>query len=232
MKISVLIPFKSDNGGYRDANLAYVTSRYQTLMPEIELVIGEDQSELFNKSRAVNQAARKATGELLIIADADVFFETQLIDKIVAIAHGHPWIIPYSRCFILNREGSLEVTKTGRIELPQSVCSLEVEKVCFYYGGLMNVVSRKAFEKVGGMDERFFGWGEEDDSFARTLDTIVGKHYRMEETIFHLWHPRANDDHPHREFNKQLGKRYRQVEGNILGMRKLLQERRKGDTAY
>jgi predicted glycosyltransferase involved in capsule biosynthesis len=147
-----------------------------------------------------------------------------LIDKIAAIAHLHPWIIPYSCSYILNRQGSLGITKTGRIELPQGICSLEVEKKCFYYGGLMNVVSRKAFEKIGGMDERFVGWGEEDSSFARALDTLVGKHYRMDETIFHLWHPPANCYHPHREFNKRLENRYRQVEGNIRAMKRLLKE--------
>lgn len=229
MKISVIIPFKSDQGGYRDFNFYHIKKRYETLMPDLEFVIGEDQSEceLYNKARAVNRAVSKATGDLLIIADADVFFGTQLIDKIKAIVHRHPWIIPFSCGYKLNREAFPSIIQNGRIELPRRLRFNEIEAICAFHGAFINVMSRSAFERVGGMDERFSGWGEEDQSFARALDTLVGKHYRMSESVFHLWHPPADYNHANRKLNQQLAMRYVKAERNIFAMKRLVEEWRK-----
>lgn len=224
MKVSVIVPFKSDRGGYRDFNFYLVKQRYETLMPDVELVIGEDRGEPFNKSKAVNRAVRSAIGDLLIIADADIFFGTRLINRITAIAPIHPWIIPFSRGYRLSEQGSLALIKNGRIELPQRLLAIEARVNCTYFGAFMNVMSRSAFEKAGGMDERFCGWGGEDHSFAGALDTLVGKHYRMDETIFHLWHPPAEVNHTNCKLNQKLFMRYRQAENNVEAMRKLVEE--------
>lgn len=225
MKISVLIPFKSDSGGYHDLNLSYVLKRYHTMLPEAEVIVGRSAEEgLFNKAKVVNRAAELATGDLLIIADADVFFGTKLIDKIMAIADQYPWIVPFDRCYRLTQEISQEITKTGEIVLPKQIHFNEVETIMNYTGALMNVVPRRSFEKAGGMDERFCGWGEEDGSFAKALDTLAGKHYRMNEAIFHLWHPWADFNHPHRNKNTELFIRYMKVEGNTAAMQELVDE--------
>jgi predicted glycosyltransferase involved in capsule biosynthesis len=221
MKISVLIPFKSDGGGDRDTIFDYVKKRYETLMPDVELVIGDDDSEPFNRARARNVAAAKATGDLYILADADVFFGTRLIDKIKAIADLHPWIIPFRRGYKLTQEATLEVTKTGELRLPVNMANITVEKNCICSGALMNVMSRKAFETVGGMDERFTGWGREDEAFAMALDTLVGKHFRMDETIFHLWHPSV-EYHLYLSRNDELKNKYIQALGNIQAMKELI----------
>ncbi|HEX3045394.1 MAG TPA: galactosyltransferase-related protein, partial [Bacillota bacterium] len=218
MKISALVPFKSDNGGIRDRNLAYVRKRYETLMPEVELVIGEDQSELFNRSKAINRAAAKATGDLLMIVDGDIFFGTRLIDKIMVIAPDHPWIIPFCRGYKLTLEMSRKVTESETIKLPDRLRPGDIERNCFYYGAFINVMSRKAFETVGGMDERFHGWGGEEEALVRALDTLVGKHYRMDETIFHLWHPPADLQHPHHHQNDALKERYYRAFGDVNAM--------------
>ena len=227
MKISVLIPFKSDDGGFRDLNFFYVKKRYETLMPDVELVIGEDDSEPFNRARARNLAAAKATGELFVLADADIFFGTKLIDKIKAIAELHPWIIPFHRGYKLTPAATREVTKTGELQLPINFKNIGVDENCNYPGSFMNVMSRQAFETVGGMDERFTGWGPEDQAFAMALDTLVGKHFRMDETIFHLWHPPVEYRHQYCRSNDDLQKRYCQSNGDAGAMFSLINERRK-----
>lgn len=226
MKISVLIPFQSDDGGIRDTIFHHVKKRYETLMPDVELVIGEDDGEPFNRARARNMAAAKATGDLFVLADADIFFGTQLIDKIIAIAALHPWIIPYCRGYKLSPLFTRTVTTTGELQLPKTLRIVDVQENCTSLGGFMNVMSRKAFETVGGMDERFTGWGPEDLTFALALDTLVGKHFRMDETIFHLWHPPAERYHQYTPSNDELQTRYCQAYGNADAMRQLINERR------
>jgi hypothetical protein len=225
MKISALIPYQSDGGGFRDWNLHWVRKRYEILMPDVELIIGEDQSKLFNRSRAINQAAAKATGDLYLIVDGDIFFGTKLIDKILDAAPHHPWIIPFRRGYKLTFQASKTVTQSGLIQLPTRLRVNEVECNCDYYGAFMNVMSRKAFETVGGMDERFFGWGGEEEALATALDTLVGEHFRMDETIFHLWHPPADFHHPCRRPNNELKERYYQARENMAAMSQLIKER-------
>jgi hypothetical protein len=227
MKISALIPFKSDHGGFRDKNLYYIKKRYETLMPDVELIIGEDASEPFNHSRAVNRAAAKATGDLFMVVDADVFFGTKLIDIIIQNEAFHPWIIPFSQGFKLSPKGSEEVLKSGQIKLPTSFAEVDIESNCNFYGAFMNVMSREAFELVGGQDERFYGWGGEDESFARALDTLAGPHFRLYEPIFHLWHPPVEYYHSYRTKNDELKERYIKNFGNVEAMKELIAERTK-----
>lgn len=56
-KISVLIPYKSDNGP-RDEIFKWVLQFYKTLLPEVELCIGQSDSELFSRSQAINNASK------------------------------------------------------------------------------------------------------------------------------------------------------------------------------
>lgn len=225
MKISALIPYKSDHGGIRDKNLYYIKKRYETLMLDVELIIGEDDGKLFNRSRAVNRAAFKATGDLFMVSDGDIFFGTKLIDKIIQIAALHPWIIPFSRGFKLSQKASEEVIRDGTIKLPACLNQIEVECNCNFYGAFINVMSREAYETVGGMDERFKGWGGEEEAFVRALDTLVGKHFRMNETIFHLWHPQAESNHSFRHQNDELKNRYIQAVDDAEAMKELIAER-------
>ena len=41
------------------------------------------------------------------------------------------------------------------------------------------VVHREAYEAVGGHDERFLGWGSEDQAFALALTVLVGQPLRQ-----------------------------------------------------
>lgn len=57
--------------------------------------------------------------------------------------------------------------------------------------GAINIVLRKYFEKVGGFDERFKGWGGEDDAFMIAMCTLCGSFSRPKGTkIWHLYHPK------------------------------------------
>jgi predicted glycosyltransferase involved in capsule biosynthesis len=225
MKISVLVPLQPD-GGWRDYLWSFVKSRYEQLLPGVELCVGYDRRELFNRSRAVNRAAAQATGDLFIVTDADVFFGAKLIAAILDIAGQHPWIIPFKRGYALSRQATQAVLRTGELKLPVKLKAADILFDRHCNGELMNVMSRQVFEAVGGMDERFCGWGGEDQAFWMALDTLAGPHYRMDRSIFHLWHPRAPTRHAHSRRNEQLLERYRQALGDPEAMRSLTAERR------
>jgi hypothetical protein len=56
------------------------------------------------------------------------------------------------------------------------------------------VVTREAFEKVGGFDTGFVGWGFEDTAFVYVVEAEYGKMPpRGKGALVHLWHPPAAD---------------------------------------
>lgn len=189
--ISVLIPYKAADE-YREKNFLWVKNRYETIMPNAEICIGEYNGEPFSKSIAINNAAKKATRDIFIIVDADIIFNVEQIKNAIEALNFHSWVIPYRSIIYLDS------TKTN--ELYKKNTSIVLDEVDFYgcskidivneyeFIGGINIVPRNYFERIGGFDERFKGWGGEDDAFQMALDTICGKYFRLDATIWHLYH--------------------------------------------
>jgi hypothetical protein len=60
----------------------------------------------------------------------------------------------------------------------------------------MVVLSRESYAKVP-LDPRFKGWGQEDESWALALGTLLGRSKRGLADLWHLWHdpaPRQSRD--------------------------------------
>ncbi len=232
MKFSALIPYKP-NDFYRIKNLAIVKKRWQEKMPDVELIIGLNHDENFNKAKAINEAARKATGDYFIIIDNDIVFGTKLIDKIADIVMDYPWIIPWTRCCMLSKEYSAKFYDDNVFVLPKKFSIREIEDHDIEIdepnidGPYMNVVSREAFAAIGGMDERFVEWGCEDVAMAIALTTLVGKPYRMNGQILHLYHDRNTNitECQNYKSNSELCYRYRAAFGNRDAIKALIPER-------
>jgi predicted glycosyltransferase involved in capsule biosynthesis len=79
------------------------------------------------------------------------------------------------------------------------------------WAGLL-VLSREAWEKVGGYDEAFIGWGYEDNAFQASLDRRVGHFDRVDGFVVHLWHPAPVEEcfgQPHIKDNQARYEKYR-----------------------
>jgi hypothetical protein len=222
-KISLIIPYKPDHGR-RDFVWPFIKMRYQELLPDVEICIGGDDSELFCKARAVNEAAQKATGNIFILADAEVVFDPELISRIKATIHRHPWLIPFTNAYRLTKEATDRLIEE---ELPPvlHVSDHDIEYNQYVPGGYINAMTRACFDRVGGLDERFKGYGFEDMAFALSLDTICGCHFRMDGAIYHLWHPWADFYHRNFQNSQELYQRYQTAAGNVSAMMQLIQER-------
>ena len=208
MKVSLLVPFQPD-GGYREQNWSVIRNRYQRLMPEVEVCCSVDNSEPFCKAKAVNDAAEQAHGDLFLITDADVVFEPELIFRLISVIPVYPWVQPFTTCVRLSEDATnrlIEQHLPSPLPVrPEDGLTEKIKEA----GPLMNAMTRSCFEAVRGYDERFKGWGWEDIAFSRSLDTICGPHFRMEDTIYHLWHPSsAKTDSPEYQRNLDLHWRY------------------------
>src|ERR1035437_8821162 len=55
---------------------------------------------------------------------------------------------------------------------------------------MIQIMPREAFITVGGMDERFRGWGGEDQAFLLALNILWGPYRNSPNNVYHLWHPK------------------------------------------
>lgn len=225
-RASVLIPYKPDNC-MRDELFRWVIKFYNNVIPEVELCIGESLSEPFNRSMAVNNAAKMATRDIFVIADADVIYDPEIIVQAIEVLNENAWIVPYGRWLNLSIESTKELLKSSpEWPLPIKVKTQNRFKHYNPVSGVI-VVPRNNFEIVNGFDERFVGWGSEDVAFADALDTLCGSYKRIDNnSIFHLWHPKIGaEGNPNYNHNIKLYERYAERKGNKKEMEELIKER-------
>lgn len=117
-----------------------------------EVLIVREEEETFNLSRARNLGARHSTADWLFFVDADILVHPQLTAFLRAAHHE-------SYFFRSARTPGQRVTAWGSF-----------------------AVARDAFERVGGYDEVFSGWGCEDDElfYKLTINGISERSYPVE----------------------------------------------------
>lgn len=227
-RVSVLIPYKPDYGK-RDELFRWVQKFYQNVIPEVELCIGESLSEPFNRSQAINTAAKKATKDIFVIADGDVIYDPNILIQAIQMIDKNAWVIPYSKWLNLSKSSTDKLLTCS----PQWPLSIKVESKERTYSNKnvkpisgVVVVTRANFNAVNGFDERFIGWGREDNAFRDAMDTLCGPYKRIDNNfIYHLWHPRVGPKgNPNIENNNNLYERYANRKGNVKEMKKLINE--------
>ncbi|MDQ0246203.1 putative glycosyltransferase involved in capsule biosynthesis [Bacillus fengqiuensis] len=224
-QVSILLPFKTDNG-IRHAELQWVIRFYYKIMPGVEICVGENFDEIFSRSKAINAAARKATRNVYVLADCDVIYDPDLIVEALHLLQQAPWVIPFNRVLDISKEKTEKLIQTEpEWPLPSIEAHCQEGFMAPSFAGKINIFSREAFENVGGFDERFVGWGGEDDAFVNAMNTLCGPFARLNKTIYHLWHPFAGHSNPHYGANLEIVKSYLQAYGNQEAMKRLIRNK-------
>lgn len=223
MRVSVLMPYKLD-GSFREKIFKWVIERYRMLFPEFELCLVEDREKYFHKTMAVNKAAKIASGDIFILADADIFFEKKIIDNsLLAMTNKNlKWVMPYVEYWPLTPKVSSQVLQDTP-GLTKKFKEIDVKYITKNSPAGLIVITRDSFFNIGGYDERFKGWGCEDTAFYLTANCLLHEVVRLNEKIYHLWHPRQrkismNDG----TFNKNMNLRKRYQEASKKGKEALL----------
>ena len=207
-KLSVLMPYRSDNGP-RERTFRWVKMFYEKMMPEAEICVSDCSTELFSRAEAINNAAKLATGDVFIITDTDIVCDPKILRRSINLLNEHAWIIPFNRINHLSVESTNSLVNTAP-SWPSLIPLEYTKKVgAKRFKGGLNVISRKNFETVKGFDERFIGYGAEDDAFSYSVNILCGRYFRPNTEIFHLWHPRViPSSNPNYEANCELLHRY------------------------
>lgn len=217
-KISLLIPFQTDDPQRRRV-FRWLLKYWQSELPDAEIVIGHSRSKRpFSKTEALNNAADKATGKVLVILDADAYISGAIIercaDRILEELENHLWYVPYRKLWRLTEEVTEEIIESDpadplRVPDPPPLEWIDgdwqLHSYGHRYGAMIMIFPRQALNVIGCFDERFRGWGGEDVAFLRAMDTLWGKHKTTNNSIFHLWHPKIGHNFTNRQWKGQQG---------------------------
>nr|WP_202458058.1 galactosyltransferase-related protein [Streptomyces sp. SID5464] len=147
----------------------------------------------FNKSWAVNVGVVNAPGraEIVCILDADALVDRDFIARNVARFH-HPGTmghLSYRDMWCLDESATSWAIEERLWRGAAEVATDQLRAfVLRRPPGCCVWVRTSAFHRIGGMDERFEGWGGEDNDFAYRMDINSAlDHYH--DPLLHMYHP-------------------------------------------
>lgn len=179
MRLSVLIPWRTDNGP-RQAAFDYLKPRWEATGAQI--CVGQDDPDgPFNCSRAQNRAFRQARHDRLVLFGADQIPDVRILRDLDIALRYQPWLPACAETGYYSRVATDRILTGADPEVEPLEYTLPF---CTGVFGL----TREAYLTAGGMDERFHGWGYEDEAFRQTLAGLFGAPPALPHTLRCLWH--------------------------------------------
>lgn len=235
-QLSILVPFR-DDGEHRSRVWRWLRRYWRAQGLDAEIIQGfDDGGNPFSKAVAVNQAATLARGHIFLVLDADAYMSAATLQRCAdhietrSRSGTDTWLMPYNYLYRLAQDPTLRVLSSSPEDpaMPSTAVPhprlLEIDyggydpspNAGHQYGAMAMMMPRDGFYAVGGMDPRFRGWGSEDVSMLRSLDTLWGQHEVAVGPILHMWHERVGNNHLNRRWvgqpwevaNSRLAQRY------------------------
>jgi glycosyltransferase involved in cell wall biosynthesis len=202
---------------------------------------------VFSKAAAVNNGFQRSNpaNDVIAMIDADCYISPEVILYCAArIREARRWneklfFVPYRHLYRLTEEATARLVASSpanalQFEIPHTLAdvgSTRLAEIGHRYGALIQIFPREAFIEIGGMDPRFAGWGGEDVTLTRVLDTLYGIHETTANEVLTLWHTALGDvflrkwagqqDVGH---NDKLSSHYRQARRDPERMRDVIDE--------
>lgn len=223
MDCVVLVPRRPEP--WRDRLWTYVREQVEAAV-DWPIVEGLDEGDQpMNRAAARNRAAEQAGDwDVAVFLDADTVPDFENLRRAVELADGSPGgrlALAQNEFRSLTRESTKQVL-AGKVEPVDAA-------VRWVYPNPKSsciAIGRATWEKVGGYDERFDGWGWEDSSIFHACQALAGI-ARLEGACHHCWHPRSPEKDPRSEAyqaNEALGARYKAARHDADAMREILAE--------
>ncbi len=220
--LSIVVPFRGAGDSWRGRAFEYVTDHLRLVFPDAELIVCDDPHLTFNRGRALNEGVRQAQGDVLILADADLWVPPAALCYAVTVATEYGMVVPFDHLIGLDGPGSVDVY--GGFD-PAGVWASERVELDWWRrsDGGCNVLTRAAFDTARGFCAAFAGWGGEDAAFASAVGTLSGHVGWVPARAVHLWHPTDPTRGTERtEANMELAQAFSAAWGNPAAMRLLI----------
>ena len=179
---------------------------------KVKHIYQEDKG--FRKTRALNNAVRNSTGDLLIFCDQDLIFGEEYIETIANNIKSNIFLMGRAHhtteeqknlilSDIENINSYNEIIKKLPAKYIETIDKMlkedrkrriiktfKLAKRGIRLVGMSYALMREAYLKVNGYDENYVGWGQEDDDFGNRLTVagINGRELITQNIQLHLWH--------------------------------------------
>lgn len=206
----VAIPYRPDFG-HRDQLFTHLKDHYWNNIG-FELLVGHNSDGPFNRAKAINQALN-CDWDIAVIADADTWVPAKQLHQAILTAR-------ITGRLVAAFDAVVELSRACTMEILHNITSLagsfgadKVRTRELETQSSMLVIPRTLWDAVGGLDERFEGWGCEDNAFWKACDLHGGTPERMSGNAYHLWHPPAQGKHGGIQYKRNLNlwHRYQQA---------------------
>jgi hypothetical protein len=188
VRVSVLVPYRESSQDRAEA-WTFLRGQWARRHPTWEVTPGDSDREEWSKGAAVGAALRAATGDIIVMADADVWCDGAA-EAVAAVIAGASWAIPHRRVLRLTDHASREVYETGTWPTVRTSLTYAQRPYPGQPGGGIAVMRREIYE-AAPIDARFEGWGQEDESWNLCLQRLAGRPWRGTADLWHLWHEAA-----------------------------------------
>lgn len=210
MTVSILVPFWADDspeGVHRTRVWNWCRRQWEALRSVglvAEVIVGHDPLagikpparalRPFSVSRALNDAAKHATGDSWLLFGADHVPNPQVVAWAAGELRAYPFIRLHDRVAYAT-QGSTQIILSSTAFPLDAADWHEISAPC---PGVL-AIRREAFEAAGGMDERYEGWGYEDTDLLHRLQLVntPPRNGRMRASgwpLRELWHPGGHRD--------------------------------------
>lgn len=226
--VRLIVPRRRD-GGHRDRVWDFCKRYWTATRPKWRIVEGDHDEGPFNRAAAINRAAR-GRWDVAVILDADTLLDAEAIDSAIEQTLDTKAVsLPFSHRLLLSARGTERVL-AGEEHWDRWVESVQRPNDRYRYISGSLVVPRCLWDAVGGFDERFCGWGGEDDAFFAACTVLSGhdaRTSRIPGKAWHLWHqtsPWMDRNSALYRMARALAERY--LRADVKQMLELLEEPR------
>ena len=136
------------------------------------------------RSWAFNIGARHARGRVLVLHDNDMLVPADYAVRVLEHVSDGFEVVNLKRFIFYLTERHTESVLSGEGGLTDQAPLAIVQNL---EGGGSVAITRAAYERIGGFDESFVGWGGEDNEFWERAQTLRVWPYAYL-PIVHLWH--------------------------------------------
>ena len=151
-----------------------------------------------HKSKIINVGTDKIKTEFVWVNDSDCYLKFKKVIELLDLRHN--FIQPYNIAKYIEKEDTNKIINNEPVNIEFNYSRLHetgqyvVPGTLYYvamYGALSFIYRKYAFKKIGGMNEKYTGWGLEDNSLCMRMFMSELTFDIINQAGIHLYHPRG-----------------------------------------